>query len=336
VIAKVIKVKSHGGGKALGRYIVNANLGRYVLGQEQTDHEKVLFAECHNCGGIETPGRAVEWMAHYNSLNTRSQQTSAHLIVSLQDGEKLSREQWRDVEQTMVVSLGMETHPRISAVHQNTENSHMHIWLSRLEPERHHAIHPHGENYRLQRAAQELEQRHELGITRHTTNWEQTHERRLEHAREREKLYAVARDISPSFATADDRWKDVRRQLGAANEKIADTERVLGNAQYHAEKRHAELSWWRRVAHNHGWHRDAALKTLEQGVDQLGKELRTLGERREGLSREMGDAAAVRRTEFAQVRPAAERELQRRDVERDQERALRARDRERDGFDMER
>jgi hypothetical protein len=53
------------------------------------------------------------------------------LIVSLRQGEDLTREQWRDVERTMLGSIDFERHPRLSAVHQNTEHEHIaHLGVS--------------------------------------------------------------------------------------------------------------------------------------------------------------------------------------------------------------
>ncbi len=55
-------------------------------------------------------------------------------MVSFREGERPTREQLADIEDRLCGALGFAEHQRVSAVHQNTDNWHMHIAINKVHP----------------------------------------------------------------------------------------------------------------------------------------------------------------------------------------------------------
>src|SRR5208283_5055390 len=76
--------------------------------------------------------------------------------------ERLSREQAADIEDAICTRLGFEGHQRVSAVHQDTEHSHLHIAISKIHPTTFRCVEPYYPYYKLDSLAKELEIKHGL------------------------------------------------------------------------------------------------------------------------------------------------------------------------------
>ncbi len=85
-----------------------------------------------------------------------------HLVVSLANGESLSREQSEDVENTICNGLGFAGHQRVSAVHHDTDHFHLHIAVNKIHPTTFHCVEPYYPYYKLDNLAKELEIKHGL------------------------------------------------------------------------------------------------------------------------------------------------------------------------------
>ncbi|MCD0502138.1 TraI/MobA(P) family conjugative relaxase, partial [Bordetella petrii] len=69
-----------------------------------------------------------------------------HLIVSFRAGEQLGTDTLREIEERICVGLGYSDHQRISAVHNDTDNLHIHIAINKIHPTRrtmHEPYYPH-------------------------------------------------------------------------------------------------------------------------------------------------------------------------------------------------
>lgn len=67
--------------------------------------------------------------------NTRSKSDkSYHLVVSCPEGERPTRNQIEDIEDWLCEAMGYCEHQRMSAVHQNTDNWHLHIAVNKVDP----------------------------------------------------------------------------------------------------------------------------------------------------------------------------------------------------------
>ena len=134
-----------------------ASLSRYMTRDED------FRAVATNCGceehDIDTAEQVV--LATQN-LNTRARKKSMHLVVSFATGERLSEEQLALIERRLLASIGMGDLQRIRVVHDDTDNLHMHIAVSRIHPETLLSIQPSRDYPALQKCARELEL--ELGL----------------------------------------------------------------------------------------------------------------------------------------------------------------------------
>ena len=186
MIAKRIMSPQGGAGyQRLAGYVLNVQrkhqpadpaswtrLNAYIL---DTAHqgEKVAWARATNCQA-DDPGWAVKEILATQARNTRSRgDKNYHLVVSFPEGERPTREQIEDIEDRLCAALGFEEHQRVSAVHQNTDNWHLHVAINKVHPRTFRNIEPFRDHYRLQEACAELEIRHGLTREPHTTEPEQ-------------------------------------------------------------------------------------------------------------------------------------------------------------------
>jgi len=80
---------------------------------------------------------AVEEVRATQALNTRAKSDKTfHLLVSFRPDEKPSTEVLKAIEAKLCEGLGFGEHQRISAVHTDTDNLHIHIAINKIHPER--------------------------------------------------------------------------------------------------------------------------------------------------------------------------------------------------------
>jgi hypothetical protein len=177
IAKRITREKSTSDFERLGAYVLNARggvdpaswsrLGAYVL-DEAHQGEKVAWARVTNCQS-DDPGWAVKEILATQARNTRSKSDkSYHLVVSFPEGERPTREQLADIEDRLCLALGFAEHQRVSAVHQNTDNWHMHVAINKVDPRTFRNIEPFRDHFRLQEACAELEVKHGLIRDNHT------------------------------------------------------------------------------------------------------------------------------------------------------------------------
>lgn len=191
IAKRVLTPKGGSGYQRLSGYVLNVRqehrettdpaswtrLGAYLL---DTSHagEKVAWARATNCGH-DDPGWAVRHVLATQQQNTRSKSDkSYHLVVSFPEGERPSREQMEDIEDRLCEALGFGDHQRVSAVHQNTDNWHLHVAINKVHPVTLRNVTPIRDHFRLQAACVELEIRHGLTQEPHTVDFAQSRERK--------------------------------------------------------------------------------------------------------------------------------------------------------------
>jgi hypothetical protein len=177
MIAKRIPApKGAGGFTQLGEYVLDvkggndpaswARLNAYVLDSGH-DGEKVAWSRVTNCAS-EDPGWAIKEIVATQARNTRSRSDkNYHLVISFADGERPSRGQIEDIEDTICAAIGFGDHQRVSAVHQNTDHWHLHVAINKVHPATLRNIEPYYDHYRLQACCAELEVKHGLIRTNH-------------------------------------------------------------------------------------------------------------------------------------------------------------------------
>jgi hypothetical protein len=178
VIAERLRKKTPAGFKQLAAYVVDARdggrgdpvdwkLADYILDDAHAG-EKVAWAHATNCESDDL-GIAIKEILSVQALNkTARTDKSYHFVVSFPVGERPTREQLEDIERELCEAIGFEDHQRIAAVHQNTDNWHIHIAINRVHPQTLRAVEPYYDHYRLQERAQLLEIKHNLTRDNHS------------------------------------------------------------------------------------------------------------------------------------------------------------------------
>ena len=191
IAKRVLTPKGGSGYQRLSGYVLNVRqehreatdpaswtrLGAYIL---DTPHagEKVAWARSTNCSH-DDPGWAVKHILSVQEQNTRSNSDkSYHLVVSFPEGERPSRAQMEDIEDRLCEALGFGEHQRVSAVHQNTDNWHLHVAINKVHPVTLRSVTPIRDHFRLQAACVELEIKHGLTQEPHTVDFAQSRERK--------------------------------------------------------------------------------------------------------------------------------------------------------------
>jgi len=84
---------------------------------------------------IDDAGWAVKEILATQARNTRSQADKSYTWWSA-SGRRATdaRDQLADIEDRLCEALGFAEHQRVSAVHQNTDNWHMHVAINKVHP----------------------------------------------------------------------------------------------------------------------------------------------------------------------------------------------------------
>ncbi|MBX3328438.1 MAG: relaxase/mobilization nuclease domain-containing protein, partial [Nitrospira sp.] len=122
------------------------------LTNTQGRQERVGEIALTNCQSDRPDAASLE-MLNTQSLNTRAQSDKTyHLIISFRPGELPSTETLRAIEARVCHRLGFGEHQRVSVLHHDTNNVHLHLAINKIHPTR-YTLH---EPYKAYRAFGEL------------------------------------------------------------------------------------------------------------------------------------------------------------------------------------
>jgi hypothetical protein len=159
MIAKHVTMKS----------VRKSDFGRLVkyITHPQQKSERVGQVSATNC---QTDRVAVSILEVINTqaLNTRAvSDKTYHLIVSFRAGEEPEAETLRAVEARLCEGLGFGEHQRISAVHYDTDNLHLHIAINKIHPTRYTIKNPYNDYKTLAKLCETLERDYGLEPDNH-------------------------------------------------------------------------------------------------------------------------------------------------------------------------
>ncbi|MCS6116857.1 TraI/MobA(P) family conjugative relaxase [Shewanella baltica] len=143
-----------------------ANLVNYITdSQDKIDRVgQISFSNCHS----NNLDMAINEILATQQMNTRTTKDKTyHLIVSFRAGENPSKDILNDVEKTICKDLGFAEHQRVSVVHYDTDNVHMHIAINKIHPEKLTAIEPFYPYKTLGKSCAFLEKKHGLELDNH-------------------------------------------------------------------------------------------------------------------------------------------------------------------------
>jgi Relaxase/Mobilisation nuclease domain/Large polyvalent protein-associated domain 7 len=145
-----------------------AKLVAYITDEQDTPF-RLGAVNITNCYSDEAEDAVLE------VLNTQMQNRRAtsdktyHLIVSFRAGEEPSTETLKTIEDEICTGLGFKSHQRISAVHCDTENLHIHIAINKVHPVKHTIHNPFQDYKTLAKLCANLEQQYGLEVDNHST-----------------------------------------------------------------------------------------------------------------------------------------------------------------------
>ncbi|MBF4377214.1 relaxase/mobilization nuclease domain-containing protein, partial [Vibrio anguillarum] len=90
-----------------------------------------------NCHADSVRDAISEVLATQQSNTRAKNDKTYHLIISFRSGEQLEQGVLSEIEKRVCDSLGFSDHQRISAVHNDTDNLHMHVAINKIHPTRH-------------------------------------------------------------------------------------------------------------------------------------------------------------------------------------------------------
>lgn len=143
-----------------------AGLIQYMT-NEQGKQERVGEIRVTNCQNNE-----VDWAIHEvqatQALNQRAQgDRTYHLLISFPAGEIPSTDVLKDIEERICASIGLGEHQRISVVHYDTDNFHIHVGINKIHPTRYTLHEPYLAYRTLGEMATLLEIEHGLQQVNH-------------------------------------------------------------------------------------------------------------------------------------------------------------------------
>lgn len=137
------------------------SLAKYIM-DEKRDGEKVELSHVTNCLSDDY-GLAVKEIEATQAINKRTRNDKTyHLIVSFRSGDNPTKEQLLDIEKNVCQAIGYKDHQRLSAVHNDTDNTHVHIAINKIHPKTFNCIEPYYDHYKLDDICKKMEVKHNL------------------------------------------------------------------------------------------------------------------------------------------------------------------------------
>ena len=140
-----------------------SSLAKYIA-DGQVKRERVGCVTVTNCHSDRLDAAIME------ALNTQAQNTRSsadktyHLIVSFRPNEHPGEATLKAIEARLCEGLGFGEHQRVSAVHHDTDNLHIHIAINKIHPARYTIVEPFNAYHTLSQLCGKLES--EYGLER--------------------------------------------------------------------------------------------------------------------------------------------------------------------------
>ncbi len=226
IVKEVPKKKATGSFKGLVDYIED-KLGLH------NDKVELVYSENCEFDNLEDNVKLIE---SRQKLYTGKADPTLHLVVSFQEDERPSPEQLKTITHELLKSLGIEHHQRVCATHIDTNNYHLHIAVNRIDPDTHKRARLPFSKIKLQKKADELEEKYNLKKDNHIPNWklaeqdrksniEQNKEKQYEPIREQHSR-AENRRLRVSQSVTDDLKHRTKTDKRDSMRKLSDIDMV--------------------------------------------------------------------------------------------------------------
>ncbi|MBV6448001.1 TraI/MobA(P) family conjugative relaxase [Nitrosomonas sp.] len=161
MIAKIIPIKS----------VRKSNYSALIqyLTDPQDKSERVSQIKVSNCYSDNLTAALIE-IQNTQEMNTRAKSDkTCHLVLSFPEGERLSLADLNAIEERFCDALGFSGHQRISVVHDDTNNLHMHIAINKIHPKNLTIHNPYYDFIKVAKLCEQIEQEYGLTPVNHET-----------------------------------------------------------------------------------------------------------------------------------------------------------------------
>ena len=145
-----------------------AELVQYMIDGKGKE-ERIGDVSVTNCQSDRVDAAILE-VINTQCKNTRAiSDKTFHLLVSFPPGEEPDGEVLKAIERKLCEGIGFGAHQRVSALHTDTDNLHLHIAINKIHPIRYTIYEPYNVYYALGAFCEKLEQEYGLTLVNHTS-----------------------------------------------------------------------------------------------------------------------------------------------------------------------
>lgn len=193
-------------------------LVKYITGSQNNENriESISITNCKSVHGIADQEQAIniamnEILADQLSNKRAQSDRTYHLLISFKAGEHPSPKVLKEIEASFCEALGYGEHQRISAVHNDTDNLHIHVAINKIHPERHTIHEPKNDYWIRDNLCAALEEKYGLQRDNHTRKKSRSEGRADDmeaHTGEKSLMTWIRENLSDQIKAADN-WNDV-------------------------------------------------------------------------------------------------------------------------------
>lgn len=207
MIAKHVAMKS----------VRKSDFGELVkyMTDEQGKNERVGYVSITNCQSDRLDAAVLE-VLNTQDRNIRAESDKTfHLVVSFPPNEQPSDVVLKEIEAKLCDGLGYAEHQRISVVHHDTDNLHLHIAINKIHPTRYTILDPYYSHKVLGNLCEKIEQEYGLTPVNHVAKRtiSQNHAADMERHSDVESLMSwIKRDCLEPLKSATS-WAEVHKVM---------------------------------------------------------------------------------------------------------------------------
>ena len=207
MIAKIIPIKT----------VRKSNYSALIqyLTDPQGKSERISQIKVSNCYSDDQTAALIE-IQNTQEMNTRAKSDkTCHLVLSFPEGERLSFANLNAIEERFCDALGFTGHQRISVVHDDTNNLHIHIAINKIHPRTLTIHNPYYDFIKVAKLCEQIEQEYGLTPVNHETVKDQASRvaQEIETRTGVESLLGwIRREVLTEIKHVDN-WQDLHRVL---------------------------------------------------------------------------------------------------------------------------
>lgn len=140
------------------------SLIRYIH-DSKNNGAKVAASWTRNLMAGDDLDLAIKELQAVQELNTRAKSDKTyHLIISFRESDKPTTEQMQEIEAQYSAALGYGTHQRVCTVHNDTDNTHIHVAINKIDPNTFSIREPYRDFYILDEVSRAVEKKYHFEV----------------------------------------------------------------------------------------------------------------------------------------------------------------------------